>query len=154
MSLRGFSWLVENKLAGMAVPDCRPEDFEDLKELGIGAIVTLTEEPMPRKMVKESGVVYLHLPVPDFAPPLQDQVRRFLDFCEENLAQGRAVVVHCYAGVGRTGTMLSCYLVSKGKNPEEAIRLVREMRPGSIETVSQENAVYQFAEELRDRAGR
>ena len=54
-------------------------------------------------------------------------------------------VVHCDAGIGRTGTMLACYLVSKGYNAEKAIEEVRIKRPGSIETVKQEEVIVKFA---------
>jgi len=54
-------------------------------------------------------------------------------------------VVSCYAGIGRTGTVLACYLVHRGEEPAEAIIRVRRLRPGSIETPEQETAVRQYA---------
>ena len=49
-------------------------------------------------------------------------------------------------GVGRTGTVLACYLVHRGATAVDAINRVRELRPGSVQTPEQEAAVLQYAE--------
>ena len=53
-------------------------------------------------------------------------------------------MVHCSAGLGRTGTMLASYLVQRGSNTAEALAQVRKRRPGSIETADQELAVCDY----------
>jgi atypical dual specificity phosphatase len=70
-----------------------------------------------------------------------EQVEDFLKFAKEIRADGKKLVVHCDAGAGRTGTMLACYLVSKGYDAAKAIGEVRRKRPGSIETPGQEEIV-------------
>ncbi len=148
MPLEGFAWLIQDKLAGMAYPGTDPQTFAELRTAGIGAVVSLTMTPLPARLVEEQGFIYLHLPVPNFTPPLPSQIERFIEFCRRSEQQGRAVVVHCLAGCGRTGTMLACYLVWQGMEPGGAISLVRERRPCSIETPEQEQAVFQFAARL------
>ena len=49
------------------------------------------------------------------------------------------------AGIGRTGTVLAAWLTRQGLDPDEAIRVLREMRPGSVETGGQVDAVRRFA---------
>ena len=69
--------------------------------------------------------------------------------------EGRAVLAHCHAGMGRTGTMLSCYLVADGADPRRAIIDVRKRRPGSIETYHQEDSIYAYYQALQqERAAR
>ena len=69
-----------------------------------------------------------------------------IDFIDKQLADERPVMVSCYAGIGRTGTVLACYLVSRGSEPADAIDEVRRLRPGSIQTPEQMAAVHEYAE--------
>ena len=84
---------------------------------------------------------WLHIPVEDFQAPEPGQILDAVHFIEEEIAKGGTVVVHCAAGLGRTGTILACYLVSQGETPEAAIQRVRAFRPGSVETDEQEMAI-------------
>ncbi len=153
MSLYGFSWVIEGELAAMAMPDFAAGDLAELCRRGIGAVVNLSRQHWPGRAAEDSGLAYKHLPVPDFSPPLPEQVEEFVTFCDENIAQGTAVAVHCLVGKGRTGTMVACYFVHRGTASQEAINEIRRKRPGSIETASQERAVHEFADRLK-RGGR
>jgi len=152
-TIENFSWVIEDRLAGMAHPGADARAFAELKELGIGAVVTLTERPVPRELPEQFGMAYLHLPVRNFQPPTLDQMRAFVRFTDENLAADRPVAAHCLAGIGRTGTMLACYLVWRGLSAPQAIRAVRSVRWGSIETPEQEDAVYLFAADAERAEG-
>ena len=154
MRLENFSWLIEDELAGMAHPGVTPRAFQRLTDAGIGAIVTLTERALPMRLIRDYGLKALHLPIQNFRPPTLEQVGTFVRFIDENLAAGRPVVAHCLAGMGRTGTMLACYLVKRGMAAEQAIRTVRIRRPGSIETVGQENVVFEYEAALEAERGR
>jgi atypical dual specificity phosphatase len=147
-----FSFVIEGRLAGMARPGrSRPleDDIEFLKAQGIGAIVSTTERPLDEGIVRSLGLRYLHLPVPDYCAPTIQQIEEFLSFLDASGSDG-AVVVHCYAGQGRTGTMLACALVQHGLSAEEAIRVLRAKRPPSIDTFAQEQVIFEFAA-MRER---
>jgi atypical dual specificity phosphatase len=151
-----FSFVIDAILAGMERPGTFArlrDDLEFLKYHRINAIVSLTESPLEKAFIEEFGFRYLHLPIADFTPPSTEQIEKFLSFQRKAENEKIATVVHCGAGLGRTGTMLACVLVARGYTAEAAIDRVRTMRPYSIETVEQEECVRQYAEFLAKRRG-
>ena len=145
---RNFSWLLKGEIAGMARPISVVSDFEFLRENGIDVIVTLSEWPLHKILLEEFGFVNKHIPIADLTPPTQEQIEEFIFFVNEAVSSGRKVVVHCDAGIGRTGTMLACYLVNKGFSAMDAIIEVRKKRPGSVETAAQEETVLKYEKRL------
>lgn len=140
-----FTVIIDGVLAGMACPgryEPLIEDLEFLMEEGIGAICSLTIEPLDPELIVEFEVRYIHLPVPDYTPPTLEQVERFEAFQRQAEADGIGTVVHCDAGIGRTGTMLACALVSRGSTAVEAINELRAFDCRYIETEDQEALVH------------
>jgi len=138
----GLTWIEEGRIA--AFPQWALRDLDALERAGIGAIVSLTEH-FPPQLVGERRFRSKHLPIDDMTAPNTDQIRAFVEFVEQAIEDGLAVGVHCLAGLGRTGTMIACYLVSRGATPEEAVAAVRAARPGSVQTEVQERAVRGWA---------
>ncbi len=139
--MKGFSWVVDDALAGMPRPGAHAEleaDFRFLADQKIDLLVSLTEAGVDEDEAEAFGVDVLHLPVKDFGAPTLDQLCTFTKVAREHLAAGRRVGVHCGAGLGRTGTFLAAYFVGQGMTAEAAIAHVRALRPGSIETKAQE----------------
>ena len=133
------SWIIPGRLlASVQPPDIRY--LRSLKAMGIASALNLTEDDWPRSWKVESGFVYLHLPVEDFGTPTADQATKAVRFIEENISKG-GVMVHCRAGLGRTGTIIAAYLIQTGMDPDEAIDAVRAGRPGSLEVQLQEDFV-------------
>ena len=143
---RNFGWLVESKLAGCGRPETEAE-LSALKAIGIKVIVSLTGTPLPPDPVSTYGFEFLHSPISGVPSPLQ--LSEIIDFVDAQNAESKPVLVHCGEGKGRTGTVLAAYLVSKSLASDNAIRRVRDLRPGSIENIEQENSIRLFEKTLR-----
>ena len=84
--------------------------------------------------------------VPEF-----DDLVNTVDFIHNRITNNEPVMVHCLAGMGRTGTVLACYLIKHQKmSADEAIQKVRDERPGSIQSFSQEEIIFQFAKSIQN----
>ncbi len=143
---RDFSWLEQAKVAGCARPETEAE-LKGVKYQGVRAIVSLTGTPLSPEVVKRLGFDYLHSHIS--GTPSTNQLNEIVRFIEKKNAASKPVLVHCGEGKGRTGTVLAAYLVYHGLGSDEAIKRVREKRPGSIENLEQENAVRQYEKRLR-----
>jgi atypical dual specificity phosphatase len=143
-----FSWVEKPYVAGMAHPEALA-DLQWLREQDIQLIISLCEEPPRRDWINEAGLFGMHVPVEDMHPPSQAQLDVCLSAIAKANAKGMGAVVHCGAGLGRTGVVLACYLVSKGMTVQHAMARVRRLRPGSIETQEQEEAILEFARRHR-----
>jgi len=147
-----FYWLEPGLLAGCSRPGARPgrhgsadeeiaADLAALRDHGIGALLSLTETPLPAGALERHDLAGLHLPVPDFHPPSPEQLALALRFIDEHRAGGRPVAVHCLAGQGRTGSVLAAWLIRDGLDPAAAIARVRAVCPGAIEAAAQVRAL-------------
>jgi atypical dual specificity phosphatase len=144
----GFSWIERPLLAALARPDS-PEELIWLRHQGIDLLVSLTEDPLRRDWVNDAGLMAVHVPVEDMEAPTQAQLDLCLSVIRRANDQKIGVAVHCGAGLGRTGVVLACWFVTRGLSGEDAIARVRRMRPGSIETQEQADAVLEYTRRLR-----
>lgn len=134
-----FSWLINDKLAGSGMPTSFAE-LEWVFKTGVKSVVTMTEEPLPESWIK--NVKYLHVPTEDLSAPDMEKIDNTVDYIHERIKNNEPTMVHCAAGIGRTGTILACYLIKYHRlSTKDAIDKVRKERPGSIQSESQEIAI-------------
>lgn len=150
--IRNFCYVIDNELAGSAAPGSWGNIIDDLEQIcakGIKRIITLTEEPLPRIFLDEYNFESLHIPIQDYTAPSVEQIFKTVEYIEESRKQKKPVLVHCHAGIGRTGTMLAAYFVYRGYTTADAVKHIRNIRFGSIETDEQIDAIYQFEQVLK-----
>ena len=142
-----FSWLIESKLAGSSIPTSIDE-VQWMIDQGVKSIVTVREEPLDDDWVKD--VNYLHVHSNDMGVPEFNDLVYAVDFVHRRVTNNEPVLVHCLAGLGRTGTILACYLIKYQKmSANEATEKVREERPGSIQSYPQEEIIFRFEKFLK-----
>jgi atypical dual specificity phosphatase len=151
--LPNFGWLIEARLAGVGRP-ATAAALDALQAAGIRALISLSEAPLAAELRARPELATVHIPVADLTAPSLAQVEEAVAAIDAFLADGRPVAVSCGAGLGRTGTILACYLVRHGEDAGAALAAVRAKRPGSIETPEQEAIVAEYERVLSSHTPR
>lgn len=169
LEIRDSYWVVPGRLLAGEYPYARNGEegrrrLRWLLELGVDFWIDLTQAgesgleryfPVLSEEAACMGrqVWHQRLPIPDMGVPQPSQMRRILDQIDEALEQGRTVYLHCYGGIGRTGTVVGCYLVRHGLSGPQALAQIAQWRLAtpdgwkpSPETRPQTDLVLRWAE--------
>ncbi len=138
---RGGDWL-EDEIAGW-------------QQAGIARVLSLltADEEQDLDLTKEAadvrarGMKFTSLPVPDRGVPnSESELAAVLDEVDADLVSGRNVVVHCRQGIGRSGLLAACLLITKGLEPKGALERISAARGVTVpETVEQSRWVNHYA---------
>lgn len=138
--------IVDDRVWRSAAPGAR--SYDDLAAAGVRTIVDLRAEDnlhVDVDRLSALGIRWVHLPIRDGQIPTEQQVERFLT--EVRDSEG-ITLVHCGAGVGRTGAMVAAYRVKTGLSSGlEAMKANLAVGPPSLEQLA-------FAAGLDDGADR
>jgi hypothetical protein len=161
-------WILPARILAGEYPGARDEaeavaKLERLLGAGVTSFIDLTEsdelipyDPLLRKHfgLSSEAVHYRRMPIRDLDIPDDTRMREILDCIESEHATGRTVYVHCWGGVGRTGTVVGCYLVRRGRTGDEALEDLenlwaavakRNYHPRSPETERQRHMVRRWS---------
>jgi hypothetical protein len=161
-------WALPDRLLAGEYPGSRQDDQarEKLRAFlaaGVTFFLDLTEpqehglRPYARLLEYEAAtmgvrVTHCRKSIPDNQVPTRDQMVQILATLDEALAAGKTAYVHCYGGIGRTGTVVGCFLVERGMSGMDALSEVGRLhaatpdgdRP-SPETPAQQDMVLNWA---------
>lgn len=136
-------WLVPGRLLAGEYPGAKTRDearqkLRSFLDAGVTFFLDLTEEeeglepyaPLLEEeaTARDRGVAYRRLPIPDMDVPTTERMREIQQAIEAALDAGRTVYVHCLGGLGRTGTVLGCYLVEHEVSVAEALAEIQRRR--------------------------
>lgn len=161
-------WVTSHRLLAGEYPGARSqrearEKLNALVDAGIRSFVDLTEahelspyEPLLRDIAatRQIELRYRRMSVADLGIPTKEHMRAVLDHVGQELDDGRPVYVHCWGGIGRTGTVVGCWMVeNEGLSAEDALQRIAALRRGtpdgrraSPETVEQCEFIRQWTE--------
>lgn len=143
------------RLAGLPGPAYMEWDYSRLQKMGYSVVVSLECSRLNTFEIEDAGFEHRKICVEDFTSPTFDQVDEFVDYVDSKLGEGKKVLVHCYAGRGRTGTMLAAYLIHKGMTAEAAVREIREKAHAAYGTLvgviepEQEETLFGYEHRVR-----
>jgi hypothetical protein len=128
-------WVLPGRLLAGEYPGGPNEEYtrqriDALIEAGFDLFIDLTksEENLPysrilqeEAKIYEIEAIYRRFPIGDFGLPTPQQMNSVLNTIDESLQARSKIYLHCWGGIGRTGTTVGCYLVRQGKTGEEAL---------------------------------
>ncbi|MEM3712173.1 MAG: dual specificity protein phosphatase family protein [Thermoproteota archaeon] len=154
-----ITWVLNNVIAASSIAKSI-EDIELWKKAGVKAVVILAEpQEIARywgslnnylNILSDKGFEYVYSPVRDFHALDLNQLKKLIEWMDSRVEANKPVLVHCRAGIGRTGTIIAAYLVKKGYEAKNAIMIVRKMIPLALEVDEQVSIVYEYYEILKN----
>ena len=170
-------WLIPGSFAageypGAIDPHEAATKLKALLKAGIDHFIDLTDlgelEPYAKTAIAEArclglSIGYERQPIVDLSIPSRpEQMVSILDTIDNALIDGKTVYLHCWGGVGRTGTVVGAWLVRHGCTGDEALSQIAEwwkgmsrskiiFHPRSPETSQQQEYVRNWSEPSRER---
>ena len=97
--------------------------------------------------IYKHNIKWYHLPISDLSAPdlefkYQWQTKKVL--LKKELIAGKNILLHCWGGKGRAGTVAAIFLIEFGEDNNEAIKIVRMRRKGAIESKTQEKFILNY----------
>ncbi|MCE1252270.1 MAG: dual specificity protein phosphatase family protein [Anaerolineae bacterium] len=137
-------WVIPGQILAGEYPASKYFEYETRRRLtamlllGIDTWIDLTapgELPdYEAILLEEAGwmdkpVTHNRYYIEDFGIPTPDQMQMLLDFINKALQEQHRLYIHCYAGIGRTGTVVGCFLAQhKNISGEAALALLADLR--------------------------
>ena len=122
--------LLAGEYPGQYEAESTRKRIDALIEAGFDTFIDLTrpDEMFPYRniLLEQAGlygipITHERFPIGDFGLPTPELMNSLLDKIEARLQSGGKIYLHCWGGIGRTGTTVGCYLVRQGKTADEAL---------------------------------
>lgn len=140
-------WVLKDRLLLSRAPRS-PQELQDLRRAGVTHVLCLLPGGEEGNWAASAGLRFLSWPIEDMGSPSVSALSSAVDRVRSVLAgPGRSLLVHCQAGLGRSGAVAASYLGASAALPAtQAIAFVRRQRPNSLWSQDKEVAVEAFLE--------
>lgn len=139
-----FAWFIPEWLAALAYPQSTAT-FLAIREMGLSALLNLSETPLPASILKNVGLRAEHIPIVGFTAPSVRQTKQALTTIDACLEHDMTVGV---VGMVQASVIFACYLVEQGMLAYTACDIVRQWRADSLVSTMQQAAVFRYAAAL------
>ena len=146
-------WLLAGAYPGRPDPVDHRQRIKSLYEAGMRTFINLQEEnetnnsgvpfvryddELRRLAIQQNDrITHLRFPIPDGGTPSVDRMRSILDAIDLSLVANRPVYVHCFGGMGRTGSTTCCWLLRhRLALPDNVLSLLTQLRQADVERAS------------------
>jgi protein-tyrosine phosphatase len=126
--------------------------FLDLTESQEHGLVPYAGQLEEQANALGQSVDRVRLSIEDFTTPSKTEMTQILDTLDAAIEAGSVVYLHCFGGIGRTGTVVGCYLVRHGMSGEAALNRIVQLRKAlpnwkkaSPETKDQRNMILNWS---------
>ena len=139
-----LSWVIPGQIIAFASPtsgyhkfsstNIRPCDLMSLFfKSNVKGIIRLNDKLYDANDFEREGITVHEMEFPDGSCPKDAIIKDFVDLTQNYIGRGQAVAVHCRAGLGRTGTLIGCYIMHKYEfEPKALIAWMRLCRTGMV----------------------
>lgn len=130
------------------------DELKHIRSSGVEILVsTLTDLEImeldlekQNSLSKKSGLDFRRFPILDRSIPRKDRAPKFLKELNNELQNGKTIVIHCRQGIGRSGLMAASLLILEGEKPSAAMKRLTQVRGVTVPETPEQNAwIVQFA---------
>lgn len=141
-------WIPLAGVSGRLACSARPRSTQEVE--GFQLVINLLEDHEIQEL-QLGWLQALRLPIPDRGcPPDRQALRQLLDRAQQSLQRGEHVLVHCRAGIGRSGLICACLLARLGVPPQGIWKLLSGLRGVDVPDTDEQKAWFaSFVHDLK-----
>lgn len=137
-------WVIDNKLLAGCVPTNflfkKYEKIDCLLKFGIATIIDLRDDSFDSNflnyknfiLTNNQNIEIINFKIKDFTCPSKELITQILNTIDAEIIKDRKIYIHCLGGIGRTGTIVACYLLRhKITNKQNILKYIEDLRKHS-----------------------